>query len=72
MSNPARTLIRSGSDGSIVRWDEMPPEAPHVTFHVKRVNPDSDTGYDRAVFPKFSEADAFLRNGDMQCPLLLY
>ena len=48
----------------------MPPEAPHVTFHVQRKV--GDDSYERAVFATFSEADAYLRNGDMQCPLLLY
>ena len=60
-----RTIVRHGEDYSIVRWEEMPPIAPHATFHLRVREP-----YHRSVHPTYAEADQTARELLQTCPLL--
>ena len=57
------TIVRRCELGSIIRWDEQPPEAPHVSYSVWRR---ADKA--RVVMPTYQEAISFLE--DRHCPVL--
>jgi hypothetical protein len=58
-----RSLIRSGPV-KIVRWEPMPPEAPHVAYHVI----DTTDPRNSRAFPTHQQAVAFADKA--KCPLL--
>lgn len=57
------TIVRRCELGSILRWDEQPPEAPCVSYSVMR-----KADRQRTIVATYQEAIDFLN--DRHCPVL--